>query len=213
MKDTEIEDPLKPIDEILLPDERQQHFIGTLEDNHAELSGAILLESVPLDVRQLFETAKNLSLYSWFVYRFHQVAEQVAFSSLEMALRLRYKQENPSSKKRMMLSKLLKHAVEQKWVSNDDFPNLREIAHHRAEQKKLFSQLQEQKIGQGVPLPIEPPTDAEIESEFQAIDMISHLPKLVSSMRNNLAHGSSTLHPNSISTLRQTAHIINAIYK
>ena len=42
--------------------------------------------SVPEDVRIHYETAKNVLLYAWFVYRFHMVAEQYVLSSLELAL-------------------------------------------------------------------------------------------------------------------------------
>src|SRR6266852_5874182 len=42
---------------------------------------------VPDEVRSHFETAKNLALYSWFVYSFNVVAAMHAFASLEMAVR------------------------------------------------------------------------------------------------------------------------------
>ncbi len=91
----ELQDPLKPLDRIYEPDERQISFTASLEDRHAALEEITLSDAAPLDVRQLFETAKNLSLYSWFVYRFHQVSELISFSALEMALRERYLLENP----------------------------------------------------------------------------------------------------------------------
>jgi hypothetical protein len=85
----EIEDPMKALSEIYKPDVRQANLVGDLSDIHAVLSQMVLHEEVPPNVRQLFETAKNVSLYSWFVYRFHQVAELVAFSALELALKER----------------------------------------------------------------------------------------------------------------------------
>jgi hypothetical protein len=85
----EVPDPLKALSEVYAPDARQAHFVGTLADAHAILTQITLHTGVPVNVRQLFETAKNVSLYSWFVYRFHQVAESVAYSALEMALRER----------------------------------------------------------------------------------------------------------------------------
>jgi hypothetical protein len=60
----ELQGPLTPLDQICEQDERQTSFEDTLEDNHAELNGIVLNETVPIDVGQLFETAKNLSLYS-----------------------------------------------------------------------------------------------------------------------------------------------------
>lgn len=43
--------------------------------------------SVPEDVRSHFEVARNLAVYSWFVYSFHEVAVLRAMASLEMAAR------------------------------------------------------------------------------------------------------------------------------
>ncbi|HEY5582342.1 MAG TPA: hypothetical protein VIK56_14510 [Rhodoferax sp.] len=61
----------------------------TLEEWHAAVSGFALTLAVPLDIRVHFETAKNLYLYAWFVYRFYPVAEQQALATLEFALRER----------------------------------------------------------------------------------------------------------------------------
>jgi hypothetical protein len=51
-----------------------------------------LLPTVPKGVRIHFDTARNLYLHGWFVYRFHVIAEQQALVSLEMALRVRLTQ-------------------------------------------------------------------------------------------------------------------------
>jgi hypothetical protein len=48
----------------------------TLAERYADVSQFELIQSVPLNVRVHFETAKNLYLYAWFVYRFYPVAEQ-----------------------------------------------------------------------------------------------------------------------------------------
>lgn len=95
----ELQDPLKPLDRIYEPDERQISFTISLEERHAALKEIVLSNAVPLDVQQLFEMAKNLSLYSWFVCHFHQVSELISFSALEMALRGRYLAENPMGEK------------------------------------------------------------------------------------------------------------------
>jgi hypothetical protein len=86
---TDLDDPLKSLAQLTSPDERQALFAISLEEAHSELRELDLHGGVPRDVRQLFETAKNLSLYSWFVYPFHQVAELISFASLEFALRAR----------------------------------------------------------------------------------------------------------------------------
>ena len=84
------------------PDIRQQHLC-TLEEMHQLLDDIVLNDEVPDDVYQLFETAKNLSLYSWFMYRFHQVAELMSYTALEMALRHRYLLEHPNKKEKEVL--------------------------------------------------------------------------------------------------------------
>lgn len=43
--------------------------------------------TVPEDVRSHFEVARNLTVYSWFVYSFHEGAVMQAMTSLEMAAR------------------------------------------------------------------------------------------------------------------------------
>src|SRR6185436_14808131 len=92
------------------PDSRQSAFLIQLPTIHAQLSAMTLHRGVPLAARQLFETAKNASLYSWFVYRFHQVAELVAYSALELALRARagYKERLDPGEKAPSLAQLLK---------------------------------------------------------------------------------------------------------
>ena len=92
---TVVDDPLKPLADVNTADSRQVHFVETLPDAHAELAGMTLTACTPKAVRQLFETAKNVSLYSFFVYPFHQVSESVAFQALEMALRAGYKATRP----------------------------------------------------------------------------------------------------------------------
>jgi hypothetical protein len=81
----EIEDPLKALAEVGEPDPRQALMGIGLNGIHAALSALVLGARVPLNVRQL--NAKNVALYSWFVYRFHQVAELVGYSALELALK------------------------------------------------------------------------------------------------------------------------------
>jgi hypothetical protein len=135
----DIQDPLKPLDKVCEPDERQKYFAYGLADYHARLSDLALDQSVPAEVRQLFETAKNLSLYSWFVYRFHQASELIAFSALEMALRAKYSLENPGSPSRSRaqgLYWLLRHAKEERWIANEGFPSLYESARNLAAHKK-----------------------------------------------------------------------------
>lgn len=89
----ELSDPLKQLSEISQPDERQAFLAQSLEQIHAHLSALILHDRVPGGVRQLFETAKNARLYTYYVYRFHQLAEMTAYLALERALKERWNSE------------------------------------------------------------------------------------------------------------------------
>lgn len=64
----------------------------TMEAWYAYVDSTQLNSGVPVEVRRNFDRAKNLSLYAWYVYDFHQVAEMDAISTLEMALRKKFEQ-------------------------------------------------------------------------------------------------------------------------
>jgi hypothetical protein len=89
---------LKKLEELYLPDvryrDRGKRDIATgeitemgVETIHSQVENVRLNGNVPEPVRSHFETAKNLILYSWFVYSFNAVAAMQAFASLEMAVR------------------------------------------------------------------------------------------------------------------------------
>lgn len=89
---------LKLRSEILLPDVRNRnrgnldHSTGlitemTIDSLYEELEKIEVHDTVPESVRSHFATAKNLVLYSWFVYPFNMAAALHAFASLEMAVK------------------------------------------------------------------------------------------------------------------------------
>ena len=91
-------DLLKQFEKINVPDERAFCFSRydkaglretTLEDHFADIARFHLSANVPREVTIQYETAKNIYLYAWYVYRFYPVAEQQALASLEMGLRQR----------------------------------------------------------------------------------------------------------------------------
>jgi hypothetical protein len=212
----EVQDPLKSLDKVLEPDIRQKNLVGSLEDRHTELSLIQLNESVHLEVKQLFETAKNLSLYSWFVYRFHQVSELVAFSALEMALRELYLKQNPkdpTSKKRdPTLFPLLQHAKKEGWITNDGFPSLYKRAKHLAEQEKAMAKMKEHDFVKEPSMSIDEPSEDEITEALSKLDIVSEITDNAHKIRNNLAHGSSTVSPSSVYTLSIISEVINQLY-
>jgi hypothetical protein len=211
----EIEDPLKDLSEVYKPDVRQANLVGDLSDNHAVLSQMVLHGEVPLNVRQLFETAKNASLYSWFVYRFHQVAELVAFSALELALRERAGDTEfapPTGAWIPGLKELLIKAKEGQWIRTEDFPSLRDMAAERAKHLQFERFLQNQGMAPEEIVPVLDPTEEEIAAAMCEIDVPQILIDATPQLRNSLAHGSSRLSPTSLWTLRLTSEAINQMF-
>lgn len=86
----------------------------TLESYHASIAVYKLDETVPIKVHELFETAKNLQLYSLYVYRFGMVAAKQAIAAMELALRIYA--SNEGYKNLGGLKKLLKRAQQDKWI-------------------------------------------------------------------------------------------------
>ena len=211
----EIEDPLKALSEIYQPDVRQGNLVGDLSDIHAILTEIELQDGVPPNVRQLFETAKNVSLYSWFVYRFQQVSEMVAFSALEMALRERagYAEFAPHRGTRIPgLRELLTTAKQEKWIRTEDFPLLPAMAVKRARDMQFERFLQKQGMAPGDIVPMPDPTEEEIAAATCEIDVPQILIDAAPQLRNSLAHGSSRLSPTSLWTLRLTSEAINQMF-
>ena len=124
----------------------------------------------------------------------------MGFSALEMALRERYCAENPidldkKRKKKIMLHDLIKHA-EKRWLVNNTFPSLHSLGKNIETQSKLF----------------ESHAGKEAAEVLQGLVKDSIVACSAHSIRNDLAHGSKTLHPNSIATLSMIAEFINQIY-
>lgn len=210
-----LEDPLKPLDQVYEPDRRQQSFDYELKDYHAALSNINLNDSAPIKVQQLFETAKNLSLYSWFVYRFHQTSELTAYSALEMALREKYIAENPEvqpKKRPIGLHKFMQIAKSERWITNEGFPSLYARAKQLAEHEKTIEVIKTHDFDKEPSHIREEASEAEIEMALMNLDIVDAITSNASKIRNDLAHGSSTLHPDSISTLTIISEVVNQIY-
>jgi hypothetical protein len=155
---------LKRLEDICQPDQRWlnrvdiDHSTGavtptTVESIYGLVEEIRLNAGVPDDVRSHFEIARNLALYSWFVYSFNVVAGMQAFASLEMAVR-----EKTGDRKTV-------------------FKNLLD---------KVFKGRQ---LAAGV-----------------------SLSTAVTKLRNDLAHGSPTMHGQGLSTLTFCADLINELY-
>ena len=86
-------DCLKKLDEVCKPDPRNLDYVilekkllkprpMTIEDHYRDVKKRKLHNDVPDDVLIEFEKARNLYLYTWFLYRFTQVAELQAFAAI-----------------------------------------------------------------------------------------------------------------------------------
>jgi hypothetical protein len=216
----DVHDPLKPLSEVLKPDERQAFMVGTIADVHAELSALVLHTNVPVDVRQLFETAKNARLYAFFAFRFHQLAEMVGYQALEMALRERWSREEAqlataerSQQASPMLAGLLKHAAASGWIRNAGFRRVRaraENAVRSAIQMEVIKRLSENPDLEEVSL--RHPTATEIDARESSVDVVDIVVRLLPEFRNNLAHGSPKLMPYDMGMFRDICDAINMVF-
>jgi hypothetical protein len=87
---------LKPLHQLTVPDERHQYFVRpdtldpiAVEDHHADVAAVTISAAAPFEVREAFDRARNALLYGWYVYELGSLAESQAYSTLEMALRMR----------------------------------------------------------------------------------------------------------------------------
>lgn len=198
-------DTLKPLEKVTEPDERWANFGYpdpvdfsfhpiALAERHAAIAAISLKLCVPEYIREHFETAKNLLLYAWFVYRFIPVAELHAYSTVEMALKERARQ---AALKTRNLARLMEVAIERGWIVDEGFSNIRR-------EREAMEQEWEWRRQLGfVPTPDE--KDAQRYCKM-LLDSMPHL-------RNDLAHGSKTLHPGGIGTLAICADLINQLFK
>src|SRR5579859_627941 len=121
---------LRPVEHIFTPDIRSTGYVRfengamrpvTIEDRQRDIGKIKLTELVPQDIRIHFENAKNLSLYTWFVYRFGPVAEHQAFVTFEFALRERLKAKIEDPQNPPGFKGLLKMAITQGILKNEGF--------------------------------------------------------------------------------------------
>jgi len=163
-------EPLRPLLDVRAPDPRHRLAGPTLETMHATLAEIRLHDRVPPQVAQLFETSKNLSLYAWFVFRFHPIAGFLARASLEMALREKWESVygRPPSSKEKHFKAMLEHARQHLWIKAAAFQSLAPIAARRVDEKKLFELLKDPDLGEA--FSTVPATPEEIDAELEEMD-------------------------------------------
>ena len=141
----------------------------TLEDFYNNVASIKLYKIVPEDIITQFDVAKNLIVYSCFVYRFHQPAKMQIYSTMELALKdvFNITKDNPKSFKKM-----IKDSIKLGLIKDDDFKSM-------------------------------------INSNGFCKKLLEFVPYI----RNELAHGDSSLMNNSIGELAMCKNFINQLYK
>ncbi len=164
----------------------------TIEDHWRDIDTLALHEGVPSLIRIHYDTARNLLLYSWFVFRFQQVAEMHAYASVEYALRKRA--GLPLRGRKPTLKVLLRRAVDEGWIRDEGFRRFREDAARRAEYEEM-----EATVTGREPDP----------NRAEAWSYVGMLAKLLPEFRNKLAHGTAMLAPRGKRTLALCCDLIN----
>lgn len=159
---------LKPLEEVCQPDVRYRNRVDldpttgeasetTIQSLYSVIEPITLSEKVPDEVRSHFEIARNLALYSWFVYSFNVVAAMQAYASLELALK------HKTGKSRVKFKKTLDQVFQ----------------------------------GRVLTSPVGPPMK---------------MAKAISDLRNDLAHGTTTMHGQSITVIATCGELINELF-
>jgi len=219
---------LRPAAYVCEPDPRSTSYVRfdpttgvyrriELADHHEMVARLILHEGVPEDIVHQFETARNLYLYAWFIYRFYIVAERHALACLELALRDRLKAETSSGKihyrgKHPTLRPLLEYAAQQKLIKNEGFEiwrNRGEInSRTRVEIEKL-REMEEKKLEEIT----WDESDIQVTAEDLNWDFVSGLVDYLPRVRNRHAHGGTELHNLTLSSIQVVSEIINQLYQ
>lgn len=239
MKDSELSESekLRSLQKIAFPDPREEAFSrGISNQNCLSVENQQLLEKriqvldeytlndcVPAKVQIQFETAKNLYLYAWFVYRFYLVAERQALTALEYGLRERFDsyipkidEHNKRSKyrtrdNRLTLKPLLRFAVNRNLLKNEDF----EIWWQRARMnaRVRLSNETSQRLLNGEEGPIEIDYgNLEILPEDKSWNYLVVILETTPNTRNLHSHGTSMLHNQVLGSFEKVATILNKIH-
>ncbi len=180
-----------------------------ISDHYKAIAQYNLNRSVPRDIAIQFETAKNLYLYAWYIYRFHPVAEHHALACLELALRERYSKEIP--KEKPTLHHLLRYAIDRGDIKNEGFREWHAAVKNRAEYRysvEKSKEMQEKGLDQ-IELHYEEVKITDIDRNLDYVKIIwETLPKT----RNLYAHGTTMLHNTVLGTFEIVSEIVNQIY-
>jgi len=225
-------DGLRIPEHLCEPDPRTRSFVridnesGVIRslsqaDQYDSITKYTLSDAVPEKVRILFDAARNLYLYAWFVYRFYNVAEQQVFASLEMALReyLNDKMPLPEEywpKKRrgqpLSLRPMLRYVIDKGYIKNEGFRTWRDRGIIRAQQRYEMEKLQEMQEKGLESMELDYSEVVVTDEDLLDYDYLDVLLKYIPSTRNNYAHGSGMLHNQVLHSFEVVSELVNQLF-
>lgn len=221
-------DSLRSPDRIFDPDPRTPALVRidsktglprsiTPIDQHEAVAWFQLNPMAPESVQIHFETAKNLYLYAWCVFRFYPVAEQQAFGTLEFALRERQPDFVRQYAKRHSrniepgLGTLLSNAIKKGLLRNGAFPARERWAHRHALERFRHEQIMKM-ITEGLTEMAVDDTGVVASEDDLNYDWLQAFSDSIPSIRNEHAHGSGMLYHSVLHTFDVVTQIINQLY-
>jgi len=121
----QILEKFKSLEELTNMDEKHRIMgsvcgsVPNLDGMHKYLSGEVLNDEVPGEIKGQFNVAKNMAIYSFFFYALAPEVNLKTYTVIEHALRIRVK-----SKKWMALNNLVEYAVAQGWITDSGFRHI-----------------------------------------------------------------------------------------
>ncbi|MBV1929379.1 MAG: hypothetical protein KUG81_07710 [Gammaproteobacteria bacterium] len=206
-------DALKPIDQVLVADPRNECI--ELAEWHSKIAEIVLVETTPVEVKQLFENAKNIALYTYFAYRLHQPAEVIGYTALEKALKLKFEIEQENiilEKSPKTLADYMDVALNQGWIKSEGYNSFRQLASSRVQQKKIVKLIKSGALDHQESTPIPESEEHEIIAEMRDMGIAERVLHAGRHIRNFHAHGNGGLSPSAICTLEKIAEEINQLY-
>jgi len=219
----EISDELRDAENATNPDPRSEGFSTieagfarpyTLQDRSDIISSIVLNPEVPSSIRVQFDTARNLYLYAWFVYRFHTVAEQHALAALEFALREWFISAGlveGDAEYIPGLKHFLKDAVTRGLIANERLSFRQAWAVDLARNRLRQFQVDEMtRLNASEMTFIDSeirPTKEDLEHDWIGV-FIEALPDI----RNTYAHGTDHLHHTVLRTFHVVADLVNQLF-
>lgn len=216
-------DTLRTPENVISPDPRmadgacveQRDFRSLgLEKIYADVRSLELPDMVPKSVKINFETAKNLYLYSFFVYRFGMVAKWHTFNSIELALNKRAIAEPYFNLENVTLPKLMRWAIKRRLIFDRDIGLFVE-EHKSMLYQNYITDLMRRTTSAGEAYIEKTRDDLINESPLQDTqERINAYVNYARSIRNYLSHGYDILWPphHVVSDLELACDFITAIF-